>query len=156
MTSITIVGNLTDEPELRFLEGGAAVVKFSVAVNRRKFDRAANEWKDDGTSFYRVQAWRQLAENVVTSLHKGDRVIVQGEQEQRHWVDEKTNEKKNGWEVTAFAVGAELTWAAAEVTKTARGRQDAPADDPWNTAAKQRPAAAVGAAAAGYSDEPPF
>lgn len=166
----TIVGNLTDEPEMRFTPSGAALVKFSVAVNHRTFDRATNEWKDDGTSYYRCTAWRHLAENIAASLVVGMRVIVQGELRQRHWVDEKTQEKKNGWEMTADAVGPELTWAAAKVTRTAKARQDAPADDPWNTSTTSRPAnpagdafvAGIGAPAAGataargYSDEPPF
>lgn len=154
MSDITIVGNLTDDPELRFTPSGAALVKFSVAVNRRTFDRTTNEWTDAGTDFHYVTAWKQLGENIAATCKKGMRVIVQGDLRQRHWVDEKSQEKRSAWEVTANAVGPDLTWAAAEVTKTAR-RQDAPADDPWATGSRQRPAAAP-AAAGGYSDEPPF
>jgi single-strand DNA-binding protein len=166
MSTITIVGNLTDEPELRFTPSGAALVKFSVAVNRRTFDRQKNEWTDAGTDFHRVTAWRALAENIAASLSKGSRVIVEGDLQQRHWVDQKTNEKRSAWELNAFTVGADLTWASVAITKTAAaaGRQSAP-DDPWNTSTTSLPAnpagdaflAGVGApAAGGYSDEPPF
>jgi single-strand DNA-binding protein len=163
-TPITIVGNLTDEPEMRFTPSGAAVVKFSVAVNRRTFDRTTNEWKDAGTSFYRVEAWNKLAENIAATLERGARVVVQGDHRENHWTDEKTQEKKSGWTVTAQAVGAELAFATAKVTKTAPGgaRQDAAPDDPWNTASKQRPATAAAAPGAwpagsrGATDEPPF
>ena len=154
MSTITIVGNLTEDPELRFTPSGAAVAKFSVAVNRRQFDKQTNEWKDAGTDFHRVTAWRQLAENIAASLGKGMRVVVQGDLRQRHWTDEKTQEKRSAWELNADAVGPDLTWAAAKVTKTSKGQGTAP-DDPWATGTSQRPAAAS-AAAGGYSDEPPF
>jgi single-strand DNA-binding protein len=166
-TPITIVGNLTDEPELRFTPSGAAVVKFSVAVNRRVFDRQSNEWKDAGTDFHRVTAWQHLAQNIAETMTKGSRALVYGELRQRFWEDEKTKEKRSAWEITASAVGPELTFATASVTKSAKGaRGDAP-DDPWATGSKERPTAAAGASRApgawptgaqqgGYSDEPPF
>jgi single-strand DNA-binding protein len=166
MTSITIVGNLTDDPELRFTASGVAVVKFSVAVNRQTFDRTANEWKDAGTSYYRCEAWRHLAEHIAESLQRGSRAVVVGDHREDHWTDEKTQEKRSGWTVTAQAVGAELTFATAKVTKATTGRAGTAPDDPWNTASKQRPPAMAGAPAApgswpqgtkgGYSDEPPF
>jgi single-strand DNA-binding protein len=157
MSTITIVGNLTDEPELRFTPSGAALVKFSVAVNRRKLNPATNAWEDAGTDFHRVTAWRQLAENIAASLSKGSRVVVEGDLQQRHWTDEKTNEKRSAWELNAFTVGADLTWASVAITKTAAaaGRQSAP-DDPWNSGTTQRPAGVGAPAAGGYSDEPPF
>ncbi|MBK3582388.1 single-stranded DNA-binding protein [Streptomyces sp. MBT57] len=154
MTPITIVGNLTDDPELRFTPSGAALVKFAVAVNRRTFDRAKNEWTDAGTDFHYVTAWKQLAENIAATLQKGMRVIVQGELRQRHWTDETTQQKRSAWELNAAAVGPDLTWAAATVRKTSRTGNGAPADDPWATGSPQRPAAA--ATGNGYSDEPPF
>jgi single-strand DNA-binding protein len=164
-TPITIVGNLTDEPELRFTPSGAAVVKFSVAVNRRIFDRQSNEWKDAGTDFHRVTAWQHLAQNIAETMTKGSRALVYGELRQRFWEDEKTKEKRSAWEITASAVGPELTFATASVTKSAKGaRGDAP-DDPWATGSKERPTAAAGAwrtpgawptASAGAHDEPPF
>ncbi|MGC4979027.1 single-stranded DNA-binding protein [Streptomyces sp. DT199] len=162
-TPITIVGNLTDDPELRFTPSGAAVAKFSVAVNRRQFDRQTNEWREAGTDFHRVSVWRDLAEHVAGTLTKGMRVIVVGDLRQRHWTDEKTNEKRSAWEVTADAVGPELTFATATVTKSARTQGAAPGDDTWSTASRTRPAVPAGAGApangqaqGGYSDEPPF
>jgi single-strand DNA-binding protein len=152
-TPVTLVGNVTDEPELRFTPGGAAVCKFSVAVNRRTYDRQTNEWKDAGTDFHRITAWRQLAENIAASLAKGSRVVVVGDLRQSSWVDEKTKEKRSGWDVQAEAVGAELTWATATTTRTKR--QDGAPDDPWATGSRQRPAAAAGAQG-GYDAEPPF
>ena len=136
-TPVTIVGNLTDDPELRFTPGGAPVVKFSVAVNRRTYDRQANEWRDAGTDYHRVTAWRGLAEHAAETLSKGMRVIVVGDLRQHSWTDDKTNEKRSMWEVNADAIGPELTYATAAVTKTMR-TQAAP-DDPWNTASRQRP-----------------
>lgn len=165
-TPITIVGNLTDDPELRFTPNGASVVKFRIAVNRRTFDRDTNQWKDAGADFYTVSAWNTLATNCAETLQKGTRVVVFGDQRQRHWTDEKTQEPRSAWEVTAQAVGPDLTWATAKVTRAAKRDQAAP-DDPWATGSKQPPAmAAAGAPAApgawptgsqgGYSDEPPF
>lgn len=162
-TQITLVGNLTDEPELRFTPNGMAVAKFSVAVNRRTFDRTLNEWKEAGTDFHRVSVWRDLAEHAAETLTKGMRVIVVGDLRQRHWTDEKTNEKRSAWEVTADAVGPDLTFATATVTKTTRTNGSAPGDDTWSTASRNRPAVPAGAGApakgqaqGGYSDEPPF
>lgn len=164
-TPITIVGNLTDDPELRFTPSGAAVAKFSVAVNRRQFDRQANEWKESGTDFHRVSVWRDLAEHTAETLTKGTRVIVVGDLRQRTWTDEKTNEKRSAWEVTADSVGPDLTFATATVTKTTRTNGSAPGDDTWSTASRTRPAVPAGAGAGaangaqgngGYSDEPPF
>jgi single-strand DNA-binding protein len=158
-TQVTIVGNLTDDPELRFTASGVAVAKFSVAVNRRKFDSVTNQWTDAGADYHRVTVWRELAEHVVETLTKGSRAIVVGDLRQHSWEDATTKEKRQGWEVNGEAVGADLTWATAKVTKTASGgRQSGPADDPWNTASGQRPATAgaPAAAAGGYSDEPPF
>lgn len=162
-TPITLVGNLTDDPELRFTPSGAAVAKFSVAVNRRQFDRQTNEWKEAGTDFHRVSVWRDLAEHAAETLTKGMRVIVVGDMRQRHWTDEKTNEKRSAWEVTADAVGPDLTFATATVTKTIRTAGSAPSDDTWSTASRTRPAVPAGTGApangqaqGGYSDEPPF
>ncbi|WP_225805304.1 single-stranded DNA-binding protein [Streptomyces sp. NK15101] len=160
-THITLVGNLTDEPELRFTPSGAAVAKFSVAVNRRTFDRQTNEWKEAGTDFHRVTVWRSLAENVAATLSKGMRVILAGDLRQRSWKDEKTGETRYGWEVTADSVGPDLTFATAEVKKTARtGGGGAPGDETWAGASTTRPTVAAGAAngqgGRGYAEEPPY
>jgi single-strand DNA-binding protein len=169
LTPITIVGNLTDDPELRFTPNGAPVVKFRVASNRQRFDRNTNKWEDAGTDFYTVSAWNTLANNCAETLQKGMRVVVFADQRQRHWKDEKTQENRSAWELTAQAVGPDLTWATATVTKAAKRDQAAP-DDPWATGSKQPPAMAGASAApgswpqgsgprgpqGGYSDEPPF
>ena len=144
-TPITIVGNLTDDPELRFTPSGAAVAKFSVAVNRRQFDRQANEWKEAGTDFHRVSVWRDLAEHTAETLTKGMRVIVVGDLRQRTWTDEKTNEKRSAWEVEGSAVGPDLTFATATVAKVTRTAGAAPGDEEWESASRTRPAAPAGA-----------
>ena len=148
----TIVGNLTDDPELRFTPNGQAVVAFTVAVNPRTFDRQANEWRDGDPSYVRCQAWRQLAENAAESLHKGDRVVAAGRFREERWEDKDTGQQRSAWRLTADALGPDLTWATATVKKAARraGAGDAPPDDPWATASATRPATV------GASDEPPF
>lgn len=160
-TTVTLVGNLTEDPELRFTPSGVAVAKFSVAVNRRTYDRQTNEWKDAGADYHRVTAWNGLAEHVAETLTKGARVIVVGDLRQRSWEDTTTREKRTGWEVTADEVGPSLLWATAKVTKVSKSRpeQGRPADDPWSTASRTRPAVPAGAPAGtaeGYSEEPPF
>lgn len=170
-TPVTIVGNLTDDPELKFTPSGAAVARLSVAVNRRTYNRQTSQWEESGTDFHRVTAWRGLAENIAGSLAKGMRVIVVGDLRQRSWEDEKTKEKRSAWEVTASAIGPDLTFATATVAKSTK-REAAPGDDAWATASRNRPAdagaasngweqapatAGAGAGAAGgYSEEPPF
>lgn len=141
-TQVTIIGNLTDNPELRFTPSGVAVAKFSVAVNRRTFDRQTNEWKDSGADYHRVSVWRELAEHVADSLTKGMRVVVVGDLRMQTWEDRETKQPRQGWDINGEAVGAELTWATARVTKTSPGRrEEGPADDPWATGSTQRPAA---------------
>lgn len=149
---LPVIGNLTGDPELRFTPQGSAVAKFTVAVNPRRFDKAKNEWVDGEPSFYRCTAWRQLAENVVESLKKGDRVIVIGDLAERRWQDPKEPDKtRSAWELTADAVGPDLSWATAAVKKMARGsRGDVPPDDPWATGSRTPPTGP------GDFDEPPF
>lgn len=148
---ITVIGNLTDNPELRFTPGGTAVAKFTIAVNPRVFDKAANEWKDGEPSYYRCTAWKQLAENIAETLSRGHRVIVTGDWAERRWKDTKDPEKtRSAWELTVEGAGPDLSYARAEVRKMARAsRGDVPPDDPWSTSTSQAPAA-VGA------DAPPF
>lgn len=139
-TPITIVGNLTEDPELRFTPNGVAVARFNVAVNRRTFDRTTNAWTDQGTDYHRVTAWRSLAEGVAESLVKGTRVVVTGTIQQQHWTDEKTQEKRSAWSVTADAVGPDLTFAVAKVTRSTKSRDNAAPDDPWASASRTAPA----------------
>jgi single-strand DNA-binding protein len=160
--TITITGNLTAAPELRFTNSGAAVAGFTVAVNRTTFNRQTDKWEDAGTSFYRCEAWRQLAENIAESLDKGSRVIVTGRWLEQHW-ETPEGEKRSGWKLTADAVGAELSWATATVRKMARnGAGQVPPDDAWANASRTRPAGTEASApngsvaAQGFEDEPPF
>ncbi|MFJ3667969.1 single-stranded DNA-binding protein [Streptomyces sp. NPDC090106] len=162
-TVITVVGNLVDDPELRFTPSGAAVAKFRVASTPRTFDRQTNEWKDGESLFLTCSVWRQAAENVAESLQRGMRVIVQGRLKQRSYED-REGVKRTVYELDVEEVGASLKNATAKVTKTAggagRGGQGgynggggqggggwggnsgggqqgggAPADDPWATGA---------------------
>ena len=119
-TVITVVGNVTDDPELRFTPGGAAVANFTVASTPRTFDRQSNEWKDGDTLFLRCSVWRQAAENVAESLQRGMRVIVQGRLKQRSY-ETKEGEKRTVVELEVDEVGPSLRFATAKVTKTSRG-----------------------------------
>ena len=140
-TTITIVGNLTGDPELRFTPSGAAVANFTVASTPRTFDRQSNEWKDAETLFMRCSVWREAAENVAESLQRGARVIVSGRLVSRSWDDKETGQKRSVMEMQVDEVGPSLRYANAKVTKTQRsgdggggfgggGGQQA---DPWAT-----------------------
>ncbi|MFD7610065.1 single-stranded DNA-binding protein [Streptomyces sp. NPDC059828] len=159
-TVITVVGNLVDDPELRFTPSGAAVAKFRVASTPRTFDRQTNEWKDGESLFLTCSVWRQAAENVAESLQRGMRVIVQGRLKQRSYED-REGVKRTVYELDVEEVGPSLKNATAKVTKTTgRGGQGgygggqqgggnwgggpsggqqggggAPADDPWASSA---------------------
>ncbi|MEU1532261.1 single-stranded DNA-binding protein [Streptomyces fagopyri] len=122
-TVITVVGNLVDDPELRFTPSGAAVAKFRVASTPRTFDRQTNEWKDGESLFLTCSVWRQAAENVAESLQRGMRVIVQGRLKQRSYED-REGVKRTVYELDVEEVGASLKSATAKVTKTTgRGGQ---------------------------------
>jgi len=142
-TTITMIGNLVDDPELRFTPSGAAVAKFRVASTPRYLDKATNEWKDGESLFLQCQIWRQAAENVAESLTKGMRVILSGRLKQRSY-ETKEGEKRTVFEVEVDEVGPSLRNATAKVTRTQRaggsGGAAAPAaaesfgDDPWAAA----------------------
>ena len=119
-TVITVVGNLTDDPELRFTPSGAAVASFTVASTPRTFDRNTNEWKDGDALFLRCSIWRQAAENVAESLTKGMRVVVQGRLRQRSY-ETREGEKRTVVELDVEEVGPSLKYATAKVTKASRG-----------------------------------
>src|SRR4030095_11975155 len=119
-TVITVVGNLTNDPELRFTPSGAAVASFTVASTPRTFDRNTNEWKDGDALFLRCSIWRQAAENVAESLHKGARVIVQGRLKQRTF-ETREGEKRTVIEMDVDEIGPSLHYATAKVVKAARG-----------------------------------
>lgn len=161
-TTICIVGNLVDDPELRFTPAGAAVANFRIASTPRTFDKNTNEWKDGDALFLSCSVWRQAAENVAESLQRGMRVIVQGRLKQRSY-ETREGEKRTVVELEVDEVGPALAFATAKVTRAARSggggysdRRDerpqqgsqsrqgaAPANDPWG-------APGVG------SEEPPF
>src|SRR5436190_18198432 len=158
-TVITVVGNVTDDPELRFTPAGAAVANFTVASTPRSFDRQSNEWKDGDTLFLRCSVWRQAAENVAESLHRGNRVIVQGRLRQRSF-ETREGEKRTVIELEVDEVGPSLKFATAKVSKTTRGGGGGgggfgggggggggQADDPWAT-----PPAGAGGGDGGYSE----
>ena len=162
-TTITMIGNLVDDPELRFTPSGAAVAKFRVASTPRYLDKTTNEWKDGESLFLQCQIWRQAAENVAESLTKGMRVILSGRLKQRSY-ETKEGEKRTVFEVEVDEVGPSLRNATAKVTKTQRaggtgGGFSAPAaadsfnDDPWAAASTT---SAGGGWATTTSEEPPF
>lgn len=152
-TVITIVGNLVDDPELRFTPSGAAVAKFRVASTPRYLDKTTNEWKDGDSLYLTCNVWRQAAENAAESLQRGMRVIVQGRLKQRSY-ETKEGEKRTVFEVEVDEVGPSLKNATAKVAKTGRtgngGGAATPADDPWASAP------AGGGWGNGSMDEPPF
>lgn len=156
-TIITVIGNLTADPELRFTPAGAAVANFTVAATPRTFDRQSNEWKDGDALFMRCTIWKQAAENVAETLTKGMRVIVSGRLKQRSY-ETREGDKRTVIELEVDEIGPSLRYATATVSRVSKsgngsgggsaGNQDrgtAPADDPWG-----------GAPQAGSHDEPPF
>ncbi|GLW25647.1 single-stranded DNA-binding protein [Microbispora triticiradicis] len=175
-TQITIVGNLVDDPELRFTPTGQAVARFRIASTPRFLDKQTNEWKDGEGLFLTCNVWRQAAENVAESLQRGMRVIVQGRLRQRSY-ETKEGEKRTVYEVEVDEVGPSLRNATAKVNKTSRqggggGFGGGPANDPWASAAPA-PQGGYGSGGGGgggfggapqggggfggdFSDEPPF
>ena len=134
-TVITVTGNLTADPELRFPPSGAAVASFTVASTPRTFDRATNQWTEGDTLFLRCSVWRQAAENVAESLQRGMRVVVQGRLKQRSF-ETSEGEKRTVVELDVDDVGPSLRMATAKVSRAQRGSgDDAAADDPWSTPA---------------------
>lgn len=117
--NITVIGNLTADPELRYTPNGAAVANFTVASTPRQFDRQANEWKDGETLFMRCSIWREAAENVAESLQRGARVVVTGRLKSRSY-ETKEGERRTTTELEVDEVGPSLRYATAKVTKTQR------------------------------------
>jgi single-strand DNA-binding protein len=152
-SNISIVGNVTREPELRFTQGGQAVTKFGVAVNRRW--QQAGEWKES-TSFMDVVAWGQLGENAASSLTKGARVIVTGRLEVRNY-ETQQGEKRTAVEITADELGPSLRWATAQVEKNDRRTgEGGQSGQSGQSGAAMAPAAAGGPAESYNSGEEPF
>lgn len=118
-TTITVIGNLTNDPELRFTPSGSAVANFTIASTPRTFDRQSNEWKDGETLFLRASVWREAAENVAESLTKGTRVIVSGRLKSRSY-ETKEGEKRTVIELEVDEIGPSLRYANAKVNRTQR------------------------------------
>jgi single-strand DNA-binding protein len=152
---ITVIGNLADDPEMRFTPGGDAVCKFRMASTPRIFDKINNEWKDADPSWVNVTCWRKLAENVVETLKKGSRTIVHGSFRERSYDVEVngTPQKRYTWELTADEVGAALSYATATITRNEKGGggQAARGDEVWANASKTPPAQSTTTAPAGPS-----
>ena len=172
-TTITVIGNLTDDPELRFTPSGAAVAKFRIASTPRTLDRASGEWKDGEPLFLACSVWRQAAENVAESLQRGMRVVVQGRLKARSY-ETREGEKRTVFEIEVEEIGPSLKFATAKVNRVSRsgggsyggGGQSAPsgggapAEDPWATPAPAAQPASGGndpwGAPGVAPDEPPF
>jgi single-strand DNA-binding protein len=179
-TTITVVGNLTDDPELRFTPSGAAVAKFRIASTPRTMDRQSGEWKDGEPLFLACNVWRDAAEHVAESLQRGARVIVQGRLRQRSY-ETREGEKRTVYELEVDEIGPSLRYATAKVQKMSRSgggggggfgasggggganRQSSGGgggtnfDDPWATAAPASGARSGGASSnSSFDDEPPF
>lgn len=170
-TVITVIGNLTADPELRFTPAGAAVANFTVASTPRTFDRNSNEWKDGEALFLRCNIWREAAENVAESLTRGSRVIVSGRLKQRSY-ETREGEKRTVVELEVDEIGPSLRYATAKVNKANRGgggggggyggssggqggsrpAANTGGDDPWGSA----PQASGSFGGGGGNDEPPF
>lgn len=135
---LTVIGNLTTDPELRFTQQGVAVAQFVIAVNPKE-KGTDGKWTDGEPSFVRVECWRQLAENACESLSRGMRVIAYGRWREERW--EKDGQKQSAWRLTADSVGPDLNFATARVVKAARQNGQAAPDDPWAGASRTRPAA---------------
>jgi len=163
-TVITVVGNLTSDPELRYTQNGLAVANFTIASTPRSFDRAANDWKDGDALFLRASVWREFAEHVAGSLTKGSRVIATGRLKQRSY-ETKEGEKRTSIELEVDEIGPSLRYATAQVTRTSSSREGGGgggrgqvADEPWAASAPSAGAASgdVWNTPGSFNDETPF
>ena len=162
-TVITVIGNLTSDPELRWTQAGAPVADFTVASTPRTFDRNAGEWRDGDTLFMRCSVWRETAENVAESLRKGMRVIVQGRLTQRSY-DTQQGERRTVVELQVDEVGPSLRRARAQVTRVQAPAASAPAASApgsggaagWGREAPQHDPWGAQGGAASFGSEPPF
>ena len=160
-TVITVVGNLTADPELRFTQNGLPVANFTIASTPRNMDRATNEWKDGEALFLRASVWREFAEHVAATMTKGMRVIAQGRLRQRSYQDREGNQR-TAIELEVDEIGPSLRYATAQVTRAAstpQGGQSTPAttpaasEEPWQTPGAQTDAWNT---AGGFGDDTPF
>ncbi|MCU1508627.1 MAG: single-stranded DNA-binding protein [Glaciihabitans sp.] len=168
-TVITVVGNLTSDPELRYTQNGLAVANFTIASTPRSFDRASNDWKDGDALFLRASVWREFAEHVAGSLTKGSRVIATGRLKQRSY-ETKEGEKRTSIELEVDEIGPSLRYATAQVTRTSSSREGGGAgvgggrggssaqvaEEPWAATAPDAAGGDVWNTPGNYSDETPF
>ncbi len=173
-TVITVVGNLTSDPELRYTQNGLAVANFTIASTPRSFDRASNDWKDGEALFLRASVWREFAEHVAGSLTKGSRVVATGRLKQRSY-ETKEGEKRTSIELEIDEIGPSLRYATAQVTRTSSSREGGSgggqggfgaggggsrgqvADEPWAASAPSDAASGdVWNTPGSYNDETPF
>jgi single-strand DNA-binding protein len=163
-TVITVVGNLTADPELRYTQSGLPVANFTIASTPRTFDRQANEWKDGDALFLRASVWREFAEHVAGSLTKGARVVATGRLRQRNYQDRDGN-NRTSIELDVDEIGPSLRYATAQVTRAAGGGQSRQqvADEPWSTPSSQGSpqggnagGADAWSAPGAYGDDTPF
>jgi single-strand DNA-binding protein len=158
-TTITVVGNLTADPELRYTQNGVAVANFTIASTPRTYDRQSGEWKDGEALFLRASVWREFAEHVANSLTKGSRVVATGRLRQRSY-ETKEGEKRTSIELEVDDIGPSLRYATAAITKQASSGRQGGADDQWSSPSAggqtQDPWATPGVAAPAPSDDIPF
>ena len=173
-TVITVVGNLTSDPELRYTQNGLAVANFTIASTPRSFDRASNDWKDGEALFLRASVWREFAEHVAGSLTKGSRVVATGRLKQRSY-ETKEGEKRTSIELEVDEIGPSLRYATAQVTRTSSSREGGSgggnqggqgggnsqprpqvADEPWAPSAPAAAAGDVWNTPGSFNDETPF
>ncbi|RFA17481.1 single-stranded DNA-binding protein [Subtercola boreus] len=168
-TVITVVGNLTGDPELRYTQNGLAVANFTIASTPRTFDRASNDWKDGEALFLRASVWREFAEHVAGSLTKGSRVVATGRLRQRSY-ETKEGEKRTSIELEVDEIGPSLRYATAQVTRASssgsagggggRGQVASGGDEPWAASAPATATSGGGAdvwnTPGSFSDETPF
>lgn len=174
-TVITVVGNLTSDPELRYTQNGLAVANFTIASTPRSFDRASNDWKDGDALFLRASVWREFAEHVAGSLTKGSRVVATGRLKQRSY-ETKEGEKRTSIELEVDEIGPSLRYATAQITRTSSSREggnagggnaggganrggsspQVAANEPWAANAPAAAGSDVWNTPGSYSDETPF
>jgi single-strand DNA-binding protein len=160
-TIITVVGNLTSDPELRYTQNGLAVANFTIASTPRNFDRASNDWKDGDSLFLRASVWREFAEHVAGSLTKGTRVIATGRLKQRSY-ETKEGEKRTSIELEVDEIGPSLRYATAQITRAASSREGgaprggAIADEPWAATPAEPAGGDAWSTPGNYTDETPF
>jgi single-strand DNA-binding protein len=155
-TQITVVGNLTADPELRFTPSGAAVANFTVASTPRVFDKATNEWTDGETAFWPCSIWRDAAEHVAESLVKGDRVVALGRVKTESWADRETGDKRTRLTIEVDEVGPSLKFRIVRHGERVQRSSGSDSNDPWARSGSNANDPWAHSDPVGASDQPPF